>query len=148
AAAATLVQRRYWPEVAMAAEDRSFRVRTAVAWQLGGRDSVLPRSASSSTANAPPLKFDDEDHLERKKLAELLIADKHPAVQQATIAAVAAWPLSEAGALWMTALESEVFQTRAAAYKQLAARWPAAQGFPFDARLAVERTIKLKALQI
>ncbi len=146
AAAATLVRRRCWPEVATAAEDRSFRVRAAVAQQLGGGDSAIARSASSSAASAALPNFDDADHLERKQLADMLIADPHPAVQQATIAAVATWPLSEAGALWMTALESEVFQTRAAAYKQLSARWPAARGFPFDARLAVERSIKLKAL--
>ncbi len=157
-AAMALARRHCWNEVAAAANDRSFRVRLALAEQLSEREYPLQ---TSSSAEQPASEIDDDseavrDNLDsadaivaneaQRKLAAQLIGDSHPAVQQAAVAAISAWPLAEAAPLWLSVLNHDVFQTRAAAYKRLSARWPAAKGFPFDARFAPERTLRWQEL--
>lgn len=124
AAAGALAQLGQWDDVRPCLDDPSWRVRLAVAQQL-------------STAPHDALPTD---------IAARLANDQHPAVQRQLIDAVAAWPAAEAVPLWLSALESDVFQTRVAAHGHLSKLWPAAAEFPFDARSAVEREAALAAL--
>ena len=125
AAAGSLAQLGRWDDVRPCLDDPSWRVRLAVAQQL-------------STAPSDALPTD---------IAARLVHDQHPAVQRQVIDAVAAWPAAESVPLWLTALESEAYQSRVAAHGHLAKLWPAASEFPFDARSAAERDTALAALK-
>ena len=96
--------------VATAAKDKSWRVRLAAAQNL----SQTPPDEQAATAR-------------------LLLTDPSGDVQRAVIAAVATWPLSAAGPLWLSALESSGYLGRKAAARQLAEYWPPAKAYSADA---------------
>jgi HEAT repeat protein len=64
--------------------------------------------------------------------AEKLLADRSVEVQSRTVAAVAAWPIEEAGPVWLEAMEKAGFAGRKAAAEQLVARWPRAAEYQID----------------
>ena len=95
-----------------AAGDTSWRVRSQVAHALAayaGRDGA-----------AVAAKFLDDPSAE---------------VQRATVAAVAGWPLEQAGPLLLEAMGKRAFLTRKTAAEDLAARWPPAAEFPVEGPL-------------
>jgi HEAT repeat protein len=92
-----------------AVSDRSWRVRLAVAQSL--------------TACANP---------GGRAAARKLLGDVSSEVQRATVSAIAAWPLPQAGPLLLEALASSSYNTRRTAARELVRLWPAAAGFPID----------------
>lgn len=106
AALAELGSRR---EVLSAATDRSWRVRGAVARELG--------------------RWPDED---AAAAALVLVADASAAVQNDVLESVGEWPLARRGPVLLKAMESSAYQTRHAAARRLARAWPAAGEFPTD----------------
>jgi HEAT repeat protein len=86
-----------------AVEDKSWRVRSAVA------ESLLKLS-----------------YTKREPLARALVGDASLEVQRRLVRALADWPLDEAIPLLLTAIEGRTAATRRDATEQLQARWPAA----------------------
>ncbi len=101
--------------VAAAASDKSWRVRQVVAQALEPSPGLRSR-----------------DPKEASRLAQLLIADRNPQVQKATINALADWPLQEAGSTLFLALRDGGYLVRKTAAGQLTERWPPAADFPID----------------
>jgi hypothetical protein len=92
-----------------AASDRSWRVRLAVAQSLTACANPAGRAA-----------------------ARKLLSDVSSEVQRATVSAIAAWPLPQAGPLLLEALTANSYNTRRTAARELVRLWPAAAGFPID----------------
>jgi HEAT repeat protein len=96
--------------VLSAAGDPSWRVRLKVADALAGyRDG------------------------EGAATARRLLDDPSGEVERQVVRALAAWPWEAAGPVLLEALGKNAVTVRKAAAEQLAARWPAAGRFPFDA---------------
>jgi HEAT repeat protein len=92
-----------------ASDDKSWRVRSAVAAGL----------ARDATADAG-------------ELALRLVEDRSAQVQQQAVQAVAAWPLDLAGPVLLAAAASPAYMTSKTAIEQLRERWPAARGLPSE----------------
>lgn len=97
------------PRVFEAANDRSRRVRLAVA-------GVLARYPSPEAAAA----------------AEHLLTDRSVEIQCRVVDALAKWPIEMAGPLLLRAMEKSAYGTRKAAGAQLAARWAPAAEYQVD----------------
>lgn len=93
-----------------AVADESWRVRAVVADHVG---EVADGSAEA--------------------VARRLLTDPSAAVQQQTIAALAAWPLERAAPLLLEAIEHGSYIARKDAVARLSAQIPAARDFPIDA---------------
>lgn len=106
--------------VRMAADDKSWRVRRAVAAQLRGN---TPADAT---------------------LARRFLEDRSAEVQRQTVSTLESWPLAAAGPLWLEAMAHSTYQSRKAAAELLAQHWPPAQEFSADA--PVERRAEQLAL--
>ncbi len=96
--------------VVAAADDKSWRVRQAVARSL----AAGPNADSVS-------------------LAQRMVGDANSAVARTAIEALGNWPLSDAGPILLSAMASRSFLPRKAASEQLAERWKPAAEFPFEA---------------
>lgn len=110
-----------------AAEDKSWRVRQAVARALasaGGGSQAPIRTADTA------VELISEDAL---AVARSFVRDSSPAVQTALVASLDCWPLERAGPLLFEAIDGSAYLARKAAAEQLAARWPPAEGFSFAA---------------
>ncbi len=101
--------------VAAAADDKSWRVRLAVATALKNDPAMAGRNPR-----------------EASRLILKLIVDKNPLVQQTAIAVVAEWPLDQAGPALFMALRDGGYHVRKTAALQLMERWPPAADFPMD----------------
>jgi len=110
AAAEALVVMQSESSVRLAAADKSWRVRAAVARGLGRF-----RGPQASA------------------LAARLLTDQSPMVQNAAVDAIAAWPFEEAAPLWLLAVKRPGYAVRKAALSHLGERWPEATSFPIDA---------------
>ncbi len=93
-----------------AANDRSWRVRLAVARTL--------RHAANRQGFA---------------LAQRLLDDPSVGVQQEAVKAVATWPLAQAGPLLLEAMGRNCYTTRKTACQELSSQWPPASQFLVDA---------------
>jgi HEAT repeat protein len=109
AAAAALAAQGAFDVVQDVADDKSWRVREAVA-------AGLARDASNRAA----------------ELAVQMVADRSAQVQQRAVEAVAAWPLDLAGPVLLTAAASPAYMTSKLAAEQLAQRWPQARTLPAE----------------
>jgi HEAT repeat protein len=96
-------------QVLSAATDRSWRVRAAVARELG--------------------RYPDQDGT---SAALLLVGDPSAIVQGEVVAAVREWPLTQSGPVLLKAMESTGYETRHAAARRLARAWAAAGEYPVD----------------
>ena len=93
-----------------AAKDKSWRVRLEVAQALTSRhDSRL------------------------SELADDLLRDPSPLVQQRMVESLANWPSTQAGPLLLLAMEESSYLARKAARERLARHWPRAEAFVLDA---------------
>jgi len=92
-----------------AARDKSWRVRLETAKAL--------RKYPNRAGNAMALR---------------LVDDPSPAVQQQVLAAMADWPLEQAGPVLLAAMQKRAYTTRTSAARQLAARWKPAIEFPVE----------------
>lgn len=108
-AVAALARLNAWEPVLNASNDRSWRVRLAVARAL---------------ASCP-------DH-RSAAVARKLLDDPSAGVQQGTVHAVAAWPIQMAGPILLEAMGKNGYLARKTAATQLAARWPPAEEFLVD----------------
>jgi len=110
AAVAGLAQSGAQGAVFQAAADRSWRVRLAVAREMG--------------------RFPGGD---AAALARRLLDDPSSGVQQEVVRAVAIWPLEQAGPILLEAMGKNGYLVRKTAAEQLAARWPPAGEYLVDA---------------
>jgi HEAT repeat protein len=109
AAVAALAKMDAGDELAAAAEDKSSRVRRAVATSLGH----TPAAAG-------------------QEVALRMVQDPNRSVARTMIEAVAQWPLDRAGPVLLAGLTSRSSSVRHAAAEQLASRWPPAAEFTTD----------------
>jgi HEAT repeat protein len=109
AAAETLVRLHDADALRRAMTDKAWQVRLAVAAALA-----------------------DDPRTETAEYARQLVADRSAEVQKQIVQSVAKWPVELAVPVLLTAIESESYLTSKLAAEQLAARWPAARGFPVE----------------
>lgn len=109
AAVAALAAQGAFDAVQSVANDKSWRVRTAVA-------ASLARDASADAA----------------EIALRMVADRSAQVQQQAVEAVANWPLELAGPVLLAAAASPAYMTSKTAIEQLRERWPAAADLPAE----------------
>lgn len=109
AAVAALAQMDAGDALVAAAEDKSSRVRRAVATSLGH----TPAAAGQD-------------------VAQRMVQDPNSSVARTMIAAVAQWPLDRAGPVLLAGLTSRSSSVRHAAAEQLASRWPPAAELTSD----------------
>ena len=101
-------------EAASAADDKSSRVRRAVADVLDVRLATPIRSSRN------------------RLLCKSFLHDTSADVQVRAVESLEDWPLEIAGPVLLAALEQPTFMTRQAAARQLGHRWPPAANFPVD----------------
>ncbi len=109
AAVAALAAQGAYDAVQRVANDKSWRVRLAVA-------TALAADASNESA----------------EIALAMVSDRSAQVQQQAVEAVANWPIEMAGPVLLAAASSTSYMTSKLACEQLAARWPAARGLPAE----------------
>lgn len=109
AAVAALAAQGAFDAVHSVADDKSWRVRAAVA-------SSLARDASAEAA----------------EIALRMVDDRSAQVQQQAVEAVAKWPLELAGPVLLAAAASPAYLTSKTAIEQLRERWPAAADLPAE----------------
>ncbi len=109
--------------VRKAAEDKSWRVRSAVA------ETLVMHPQADFIA-----------------LAQTLVADRSLEVQRQTVQAVTSWPTPLAGPVLLAAVEHSSYSVKKLALEQLADRWPAAREHSIDLppERAVESLAKLR----
>lgn len=104
--ATAFAQYGYYDSAYAMADDKSWRVRQAV---------------------ASAIETDDRDVA--LSLAEKLVEDRSPQVQAQAIQSVSQWPVQRSGQILLTAMNSKAFTTREAARIALSQDWPAAGVF-------------------
>lgn len=100
----------YYDAVYAMADDKSWRVRKAVAEAVESDDR-------------PPARA----------MAAKMLEDRSPQVQAAAIASISNWPVELGGELLLTAMKSNAFATREAARVALSENWPSAEVFSSSA---------------
>jgi HEAT repeat protein len=113
------------------------KIRAAAAEALVRlRDAEVLRRAMADKAwqvrSALAAALADDPHGETAELARQLVADRSAEVQKQMVQSMSKWPIELAVPVLLTAIESESFLTSKLAAEQLAARWPAARGFPIE----------------
>lgn len=116
AAAEALVTMKSESSLRLAVQDKSWRVRAAVARGIGGF-----RGPAASA------------------LAARLLTDQSPMVQIAAVEAIAAWPFEEAAPLWLLAVQRPGYAVRKAGLAHLGKNWTEATSFPIDAPFDAQR---------
>lgn len=116
AAAEALVAMQAESSLRLAAADKSWRVRAAVARGLG-------------RFRGPQVSA----------LAARLLTDPSAMVQNAAVEAIADWPFEEAAPLWLLTVERPGYAVRKTALSHLGERWPEAKSFPIDVPIDQQR---------